>query len=77
MKLFSPHDPPEHKPCSPLDYPATLRDIIQSEARIISAINGLAGSIGNTTKILELTAELKAHADELQKSIDAAKPPGQ
>jgi len=77
MKLFSPHDPPDHKPCSPLDYPATLRDVLQSEARIIHAIHELAGAGGDAGQISDLTARLKAHADALQAAIDAAKPPGQ
>ena len=43
MSLHSPKDQPDKPHCNPLDYPATLRDLLATETRILDAINKAHG----------------------------------
>lgn len=67
MSLWSPKNKPDNPHWNPLDCPATLRDLIATEQRIVAAIATLA----DLTKLPTLTAQLKSHTDALQKALDA------
>ncbi len=68
MSLHSPKDQPDKKPCNPLDQPVTLGDLLNSEQRIIAAINSRSRLSARdqlrldaiTTKSASLAAAAKA-----------------
>lgn len=65
MSLWSPKNKPDNPHWNPLDCPASLRDLIATEQRIVAAIAALS----DFTQLPTLTAQLKQHTDALEKAL--------